>query len=352
MPEVFEGSRATWSDQQTFANAIPPELLAAKDESLGGLLRGFPHRHRTRRRLAQSSYAASRDPKRGLPIATTPTVTRFIGRMIRDRHVVVIGLVLANCLAAVAGAIVPQILGGLVDRVDGSSGPIPGPEVMGTVSAIAGAVMGLIVVQGVLTFIARRLATVFGQDMVAAGREYVIRAVLKLPISRVESASTGDLVTRVTRDVGNMGGMVRWAMPTFVIGVVSLVVTIIGMAVNSLWLSIPLVGTLVIVGLAVKSYLRWAPPGYIAEGAAYSKLNTSLTESVEAARSVEALGLARHRIAVTDNDIEMASQNERYNMMLRAKLFTWQGIAQQMPMAAVVLLGFYGYAHGLVTLGQ
>jgi ABC-type multidrug transport system fused ATPase/permease subunit len=39
-------------------------------------------------------------------------------------------------------------------------------------------------------------------------------------------------------------------------------------------------------------------------------------------------------------------------MMLRAKLFTWQGIAQQMPMAAVVLLGFYGYAHGLVTLGQ
>ncbi|MDR2930726.1 MAG: ABC transporter ATP-binding protein/permease [Propionibacteriaceae bacterium] len=350
--ELFEGSADSWTDHPDHANPIPPELSQAAHANLWQLLTGFLRRHAIRRDMATRGYANSRNPARGLPIASDSTVSRFLGRMIRDRRGLVTGLIVVNCLAAVAGAIVPQILGSLVDDVTDTSASRPGSNVLDTITAISWAVMGLIAIQALLTFLARRLTAVFGQDMVASAREYVIRAVLKLPLSRVETASTGDLVTRVTRDVSAMGGMVRWAMPTFVIGVVSLVVTMIGMVVNSWLLALPLILTLTVVGWALRSYLRLAPAGYITEGAAYSQLNTSLTESVEGARSVEALGLSAQRIAQTDHDIEMASQNERYTMMLRAKLFTWQGLAQQLPMAAVVVLGFIGYAHGLVTLGQ
>jgi hypothetical protein len=35
---------------------------------------------------------------------------------------------------------------------------------------------------------------------------------------------------------------------------------------------------------------------YIAEGATYSRINTTLTETVEGARTVEALGLAERRV--------------------------------------------------------
>ncbi|MDR0284009.1 MAG: ABC transporter ATP-binding protein, partial [Propionibacteriaceae bacterium] len=346
--ELFEGSVDTWADHPGYESPVPDHLLDADKLPVWQLIRGFAGRHRTRRVLAQETYAASRNPARGLPIAENSTVARFLRRMIRDRRAVVVGLIVANSLAAVAGAVVPQVLGNLVDRVTAD----PRVELLPVVTEISLAVMGIIVLQGVLTFTARRLATVFGQDMIAAAREYVVRAILKLPLSKVETASTGDLVTRVTRDVGAMGAMVRWAMPTFVIGAVTLVFTVAGMVTNSWLLALPLVATALIVGLAMRSYFRWAPAGYIAEGASYSRLNTSLTETVEGARSVEALGLKERRIALTDHDIEVSSQFERYTMALRARLFTWQGLAGQLPMVGVVLLGFYGYARGLVSLGQ
>ncbi|MDR2895785.1 MAG: ABC transporter ATP-binding protein/permease [Propionibacteriaceae bacterium] len=346
---LFEGSAQTWVDGPDQADALPQELLAAPALRFWPLLKGFTSRHRRRASLAAAGYQASRHPKRGLPIAENSTVSRFIGRMIKERHWLAFGLIVANCLAAITGAIMPQLLGSMIDRVAAGHS---GDQLMAWVTGLCAVVLGLMLVQGILTFLARRLAAIFGQGMVAAGREYVIRAVLKLPLSKVETASTGDLVTRVTRDVGNMGAMVRWAMPTFVIGVVSLVVTLIGIFVNSWWLALPLVLTLAVMTWAVRDYLRVAPAGYITEGAAYSRLNTSLTETVEGARSVEALGLGRRRLDLTDNDIESASQMERYTMALRAKLFTWQGLAGQLPMAAVAIMGFIGYSQGWVTLGQ
>ena len=346
--ELFEGSRESWADGVDFDNPIPPLLMDAPKLDLWHLITGFPQRQMARRRLAQDGYAASRHPIRGLPIAENSTVIRFVGRMVRDRKAMAVSLMVASCLAAIAGAIMPQMLGNLVDDVSAD----PTHAVMSQVARISLTVMGIIVLQAVLTFAARRLSTMFGQGMISSAREYVIRAILKLPLSRVETASTGDLVTRVTRDVGSMGGMVRWALPNFIIGVATLVFTMGGMVMYSGLLALPLIFTVVVVALAVRSYLKYAAPGYISEGAAYSRLNTSLTETVEGARSVEALGLRRRRIALTDHDIEMAAQNERYTMMLRAGLFTWEGLAQQLPLAIAVVIGFFGYRAGLVNLGQ
>ena len=36
-----------------------------------------------------------------------------------------------------------------------------------------------------------------GVDLLASAREYIVRTILRLPLGQVESASTGDLVTRV-----------------------------------------------------------------------------------------------------------------------------------------------------------
>lgn len=346
--ELFEGSRDTWASQTDYDNPIPEILVAAPSLGLWRLITGFSQRQRARQKLAQDGFAASRNPVRGLPIARNSTVVRFVGRMIRDRKLLAASLMIAACLAAVAGAIMPQMLGNLVDDVSAD----PRHAVMARVAGIAAAVMGIIVIQAVLTFLARRLSTVFGQGMIASAREYVIRAVLKLPLSRVESASTGDLVTRVTRDVSSMGGMVRWALPNFIVGVATLVFIMVGMVMYTGLLALPLVFTVGLAVAAVRSYLRWAPAGYITEGATYSRLNTSLTETVEGARSVEALGLRRRRIDLTDHDIEMAAQAERYTMVLRAKLFTWEGLAQQLPLAIAVVIGFFGYRAGLVNLGQ
>ena len=73
------------------------------------------------------------------------------------------------------------------------------------------AVVGVVLLQTLLTFGARWISSLFGQDLLAEAREYIVRVVLRLPLGKVESASTGDLVTRVTRDVSTMSAAVRWS---------------------------------------------------------------------------------------------------------------------------------------------
>ena len=45
----------------------------------------------------------------------------------------------------------------------------------------------------------------------------------------------------------------------------------------------------------MRRYLRRAPAAYLLEGATYSRIGSTLTETVEGARTVEALGLQEER---------------------------------------------------------
>jgi ABC-type multidrug transport system fused ATPase/permease subunit len=67
---------------------------------------------------------------------------------------------------------------------------------------------------------------------------------------------------------------------------------------------------------------------------------------------VEALQLESLRLSHTDDDFGVSGQAERYTLTLRNLLFTTLDYAFQGPLIGIVLLGTWGYAHGLVTLGQ
>jgi ABC-type multidrug transport system fused ATPase/permease subunit len=102
----------------------------------------------------------------------------------------------------------------------------------------------------------------------------------------------------------------------------------------------------------VRRYLQKAPKGYINEGATYSRINSTLTETVEGARTVEALGLADQRVQAGDDDIDISAQAERYTMTLRNLLFAVIDVAFNAPRVVTLLVGAYGYAQGWVSLGQ
>ena len=82
-----------------------------------------------------------------------------------------------------------------------------------SLNTVALLVVGVVCAQALLTFLAQRTSTVFGQDLLSSAREYIVRTILALPLGRVESASSGDLVTRVTRDVGTMSRSVQYGVP-------------------------------------------------------------------------------------------------------------------------------------------
>ena len=92
--------------------------------------------------------------------------------------------------------------------------------------------------------------------------------------------------------------------------------------------------------------------GYITEGGTYSMINSTLTETVEGARTVEALGLQDNRVRANDTDIALSARGRRYTMALRNILFTLLGFAYDTPVIMVLSLGAVGYLNDWVTLGQ
>ncbi|GAB3880367.1 ABC transporter ATP-binding protein [Terrabacter terrigena] len=353
-PELAAESARTW-EGPVHVPAVPDELRPpASDESVGvgERLSALRRRHLLRERRAQEFVADTMNARKGLPIADSRSVVRFIGRLLGQERFLVVAVVVANALAATAGLLVPRLLGELVDSTvtDVQAGRVD--------SALAGAntaavvVAGLVVVQGLFTLAAKTSSAVLGQSVLAAAREYVVRAILRLPLSRVESASSGDLVTRVTRDVGTMSESVRWALPESIVATITVVLTLVAMVSNSVVLSLPSIILMSLALIQVRRYLRRAPKGYLTESGTYSRINTTLTETVEGARTVEALGLAGHRLRRGDDDIEVSGQAERYTMTLRNLLFAVMDVAFSLPRVLVLFFGALGYAQGWATLGQ
>jgi ABC-type multidrug transport system fused ATPase/permease subunit len=341
----LQGSAETWRSTPPTPQ-VPEVLLPPKSGSLPSRLRALRRRHLLRERRAEEFFADSRKPDLGLPVADRRDVGAFTARLLSRRRWIITALLLLHALAAVAGLIVPRILGSLVDAASA------GGTLASTLEGLALAVTGVVVMQAILTFFALWVSVIFGQDLLSEAREYVVQTVLGLPLGRVESASTGDLVTRVTRDVSTMSMSVRFGLPESVIAGMTTLLTVVAMLLNSPLLTLPLLVTAPLLIIAARRYVKRAPKGYITEGGTYSQINSTFTETVEGVRTVEALGLQRNRIQRGDDDIAVSAQAERYTMTLRNLLFIVIGSAYDTPLVMVLILGAVGYVNGWVTLGQ
>lgn len=347
MTDLLHDSADTWQERSVTAPAVPSELRPPPaDASLRERVAAFWRRHELRRTRADQVYAASRSPDRGWPVADHSAVFVFFKSLIRQRRASFAWLVLLNALAAVAALVVPRLLGELVNRTADGLGSLS------ELNGLALLIVGVVVAQAGLTFLAQRTSTLFGQDLLSSAREFIVRTILRLPLGQVESASTGDLVTRVTRDVGTMSRSVQFGLPMAIITGLTVVLSIAAMLLNSVLLAVPSLVLYAASAFQVRNYLRRASRAYITEGATYSQINTTMTETVEGARTVEALRLSERRIQIGDDDIEVSAQAERYSMTLRNLLFTVIDVAFNSPRVITLVVGAWGFQRGWVDLGQ
>ena len=280
-----------------------------------------------------------------LPVAGRSAV-RAHARALAHRHPrMLAGALALHVLAALAAVAAPRLLGDLVEAVE-----------RGTTTAHVDRILmllaGFLVLQTVLTRYARYLSQVFGEQALAELREDFVGNTLALPVGVVESAGSGDLLTRTGRDVDELGWSVRWAVPEWTIAVVTAVVTF-GAAISvGWWVALPcLLGVPPLV-TGLRWYLARAKDGYLRESASYSRINATLTETVDGARTVEALDLGRQRIDALDEDIRESYAAERYTLHLRTVFFPSMELSYLVPTVATLLLGGYLYTRGQVSLGD
>ena len=280
-----------------------------------------------------------------LPVADTRQVVEYAKDLLR-RHPGSIALaVVLNVAAALAALAAPRLLGDLVQAVqEGTS--------LAHVNRVVVLLAAFLVAQTVLTRYARYVSFVLGEKILAEVREDFVEHTLALPVGVVESAGSGDLLTRTSRDVNQLGWSVRYALPEWSIAVITASMTFAAALLVGWWVAIPCLLGVPPLAIGLRWYLRRAKDGYLRENASYSAINASLTETVEGARTVEALDLGRERIARIDGDIAESYAAEKYTLYLRTVFFPSVEVAYLIPTVATLLFGGYLYTQGSVSLGD
>ncbi len=282
---------------------------------------------------------------RSLPVAEMSSVRAHAAGILRRhrRHLgVVVGL---HALAAVAALAAPRIVGLLVDDLTG------GGITTTVIDRLAVVLAAAMVVQTVLTFFARRASFRMGEDIFAELREQFMDRVVSLPLSTVERAGTGDLVSRTTNDVEALSQVVRYGIPSIFVAVVTLVITVVAALLTGWLVALPVFIGVPIIWLSTRWYLRYAPAGYLRERATYAVMNGVVTETVDGARTVDALGLSSRRKRRIDASLRDCYAAEMYTLRLRTIWFPQVEIAYLLPVAATLAWGGLLVARGDTTVG-
>lgn len=286
--------------------------------------------------------------RRTLPIADMAAVVRHARRLAAEHRrylALVLGL---HALAALAALAAPWLVGRLVDTVSGKGAE---QAALAEVDRIALLLAGAVLVQTGLTWAARRSSFILGETVFAQLREQFVGRAVNLPLSTVERAGTGDLVARTTNDVEALSHVVRFGVPSIFVASVTVVMTGIAAAATAPLAVLPMLLALPLYWLSTRRYLRYAGNGYLWERATYASLNGVVSETVDGARTIDALSLGPVRRRRFLDALRDCFDAEKYTLGLRLRWFPFVEFGHFLPVAGSVLWGGYLAMNGHITAG-
>ncbi|MDO8122347.1 ABC transporter ATP-binding protein [Isoptericola sp. b490] len=279
-----------------------------------------------------------------LPIADAATLRAHTLALVRRHRRPLAGVLVLHALAALAGLAGPWLLGRLVDAVGRGT-------TVGFVDRAAAWLVAAVLVQTVAIRYAQRASRVLGETVFADLREEFVTTVTRLPLSVVERAGTGDLLGRTTNDIDRAQHSVRFGVPRILVTSATVVLTAVAAVAVDWRVAVALLVGVPTLTATARWYLHRAAAGYLRESAAYATLNGTISESVEGARTTDALGLGHRRRSRIDDDQREAFAAESRTLFLRTVLFPGVDVSFVLPVAASLLWGAWLVSQGLSTAG-
>lgn len=288
--------------------------------------------------------SAGRAEGPAFPVASGAQVRRTTGAL-TARHGRVLVVTTALFLAATGCSLIgPWLLNRIID--DSVAG-----TTSGHIAVLAGTMLTFLLLRACFTFAANRSAVRLGEVVFAELREGFIGAVLRLPLSTVESCGTGDLLTRTTRDVDQVSRIIQFGIPQILASLLTIVVTVVACVLTGPLLSLSIFVAVPLLLVASRWYLRRSAPAYRAVSEAYSALNQVVAANTEGARTIDALRLGPTRRRAVDDAIHGAYTTSRRTLFLRTVLFPVTNFAFSVPVAVTLLWGEWLVSRGLATAG-
>lgn len=296
-------------------------------------------------RIGETDHA-----RRSLPIATRQTVTGHVRVLLRSHRRPLAVVLVLHGLAALVGLVGPWVVGQVVEEVT-RAGRGDASANLGRIDVLIGILVAAILAQSVLTWFARRAAFVLSEHVFARLREDFVRDAVRLPLSTIERAGTGDLVARTTNDIDAMTHVIRFGIPAIVVSVMTVTATVVAAVFTSPLAALALLTPLLLHVPSSRWYLRRAGRVYLWEHASYARLNSVGAETIEGLRTMDALSLSERRRERFDDALDEAARAERLGVSLRMRWFPWLEIGFFLPVAVSVLWGGWLAWEGYVSIG-
>ncbi|WP_258349302.1 ABC transporter ATP-binding protein [Saccharopolyspora gregorii] len=285
---------------------------------------------------------ATRTP---LPIADTAQVRTWVRRVLRANAAAVTSVLLLFALALLAALVGPRLLGLLVDSVTAGT-------TTARVDLIALALLGVLSVEALLQRAAMVRAAYLGEKVLAETREEFVRTVVELPPQTVESAGTGDLLSRATSDVDRLDEGIRHALPEIVISALTLVFLAAAIVLTSPLLSLALLAGLPFAVLSTWWYRPRARRAYARLLVEEADVLASTHETVHGCATTETFGLGPRRVDHHGRAVAAVVRTRARTADLQKVWFPSLDLATTVPAGVVLLLGVLAHRHGLVGLGE
>jgi ABC-type multidrug transport system fused ATPase/permease subunit len=289
--------------------------------------------------LGRTDHAA-----RTLPIASSRTVLEHTRVLLRHHRRALAWVLAWHGLAALVALLGPWVVGQVVEEVT------TGDRSLARIDVLIGVLVVALVAQTALTWVGRKASFVLSERIFARLREEFIGSSVRLPLSVVERAGTGDLVARTTNDIDSLAYIIRFGIPAIVVAVTTMAATVVAAVITSPLAALALLTAALLHVPSSRWYLRRAGDGYLWEHASYARLNGVAAETVEGARTMDALGLQQARGRRFRAALDECGDAESYTMGLRLRWFPWLEIGFFLPIATSVLWGGWLAWNGHISI--
>ena len=277
-----------------------------------------------------------------LPIANAGDTARFAWRaLLQQRH----QLVSAVVIMVISGACVfagPWALGRLIDDLRGGESHV---WTWAAIIAVAGVLGGI--AEGAATVLVARVT----EPALGTIREEVIQSALELPVSRIEEAGQGDLLSRVGDDIALVSRAVSQVVPTLVYSLTNILAGVAGILLLD-W-RLALLG--LIAGPFYLQSLRWylpkSSPFYTRERVAQGERSEVLMSGIYGARTLRAYRQGGEHLARIDQRSAAARDISIARFRLIGRFFGRINRAEYVGMAVVLSLGFVFVRSDSLTVG-
>lgn len=279
-----------------------------------------------------------------LPVATGRRSTAAVWQALAGRRALLILAAVISAGAAALELVTPALLGTIVDDISdgGETRPIwlyGGSIAAAVVAASALSVLGVLLASRVLE---RLLATL---------RERLVTTALRMPQERVERSGTGDLVSRASDDVAQVSEALSQVLPSLSRTVFTILLTLGGLFLLDWRFGLTFLAAVPLYWLALRWYVRLAPPLYAAERAAFGTRAHHLLSALKGLDTVLAYRLSGwHSVRIALSSWAVAT------WALRARtvqtMFAWRiDLAFVAVLSTVLFVGYGLVGADLVTVG-